>query len=100
MNYRAAIVVVAALIVGGPWVASPSYADAFSEFVRCQKKTLDQDACLELLGRNSWYPEKVDQCYAVRDILRFAVEQGWELSWKILFFNERCARLEMPHFAS
>ena len=95
------VVVVLLMLVGGsPLASSPSYADTQNEYIRCMKETKDQDACLERLGRHSWYPQKVDSCYIVQETLRLASEQGWKLSWKILFFNERCARLRMPHFVT
>ena len=57
------------------------------EFLGCMAETQDQDQCLDRLGRHSWFPQKVDSCYAVRDILEFAHVQGWKLSWKVLFLT-------------
>ncbi|MEE8151497.1 MAG: hypothetical protein V3T76_00490, partial [candidate division NC10 bacterium] len=92
------VIVAALLIVGTVAMIDPAHTQTENAYVACMKEIKDQDTCLERIGRHSWQPSKVDSCYAVRDILQFAYNQGWNLSWKVLFFNERCARLDMPPF--
>ena len=70
-------------------------------YIQCveRQETKDIDACLEEVGRIEWHPFKSpDSCVINKQILEFADQNKWKLSWKILFLNERCRRLGEPFY--
>ncbi|MEM7170471.1 MAG: hypothetical protein AAF530_09885 [Pseudomonadota bacterium] len=69
-------------------------------YITCITTMASQDYCLGQLGRESWYPASEADCRDIETSLRLFHDRGWYLSWKSLFFNERCARLGWPHFST
>lgn len=82
-------------------------------FAACLDKTGgDEAGCIKVLGRYAWYPRDDAVCAAVAarvgETLAVLVNDGDQakpqprlpsdtLEMKNLFFNERCARLDLPH---
>lgn len=72
-----------------------------SSYIKCveSQKIKDTDACIEEVGRIEWYPYKSpESCLGTKAILEMADKNGWKLSWKVLFMNERCHRLGEPFY--
>ena len=57
----------------------------------------DENNCLEKLGRYAWYPRDDATCEAVGARVNEAISGGGHAELRDLFFNERCARLGLPH---
>ena len=88
------------LLAAGAARAEMTEADeaGMRAFAACLDETgNDEDACLEKLGRYAWYPRKDADCEPITVRVRTALSGGSQAEHKYLFFNERCARLEMPH---
>lgn len=78
---------------GSITIADMAENTATQPYVSCIKEVKGQDICLERVGRHIWYPLH-QSCHMLDDIL----EGDPQLySWKLLFFNERCWRLGLPH---
>ena len=101
------LTVIVAAVVLMHWTVS-SYAHAGklqSSYSECMSQFADQEACLEEHGRTSWHPANAgdadgrQSCALTADILAAFDAIGSPLSWKLLFFNERCRRLELPYYA-
>ena len=57
----------------------------------------DEGACLGKLGRYAWYPKDGAVCETVGARVHKAISDGAQAEWQDLFFNERCARVGLPH---
>ncbi len=96
---RAVLLVALLVVLAGSVAQSPSYANTQNEYVSCMDETDDQEGCLQRLGRHSWQPKEAS-CFRTQIALQLAYEHGLKLSWRFLFFNERCARSGLPHFVA
>lgn len=87
-----------------PLLATASPTEAERAYLRCTeekaRQSLDVQQCLDEVGRHAWYPLDEAMCAANASILEWAFDQEQELSYKLLYFNERCVRLGYPHFAT
>src|SRR5215204_4128974 len=87
-----------------PLGATASINPAEQAYLRCSEEKAGQgqdvEQCLDEIGRQSWYPLNEGTCAGTAGILEWAFAQGQDLSYKLLFFNERCARIGHPHFAT
>lgn len=76
---------------------TPADEAGMRAFAECLEKTgNDEAACLKELGYYGWYPNDTD-CEAVATLVHKAISDGVQTEWRDLFFNERCARLGLPH---
>jgi hypothetical protein len=84
--------------------ASASTSPAEQAYLSCTEEKVrqaqDVEQCLDEVGRHAWYPLNEAICAGTAGILEWAFAQGQDLSYKLLFFNERCARLGHPHFVA
>ena len=103
MPYLTVIVAVVVLMHG----TFSGYANAEklqSSYSECMSQLADQEVCLEEHGRTSWHPANAgdldgrQSCAITADILAAFDALGSPLSWKLLFFNERCRRLDLPYY--
>jgi hypothetical protein len=53
--------------------------------------------CDEKFDRIEWMPTEPG-CATTRVTLNFADEQKWKLSWKLLYYNERCRADRLTHY--
>jgi hypothetical protein len=94
---------VSIIVTIGPLHAE-ELARKMQSYSYCMSLYADQEHCLNQYGRDAWAPmseadpKGMQSCAIVRDTLRVANQQGWDLSWKVLFFNERCFRLGLPRY--
>ena len=100
------LMVILAAVVLMHWTVN-GYARAGileSSYSECMSQFADQEACLKEHGRTSWHPANAgdpdgrQSCALTADILATFDAIGSPLSWKLLFFNERCRRLELPFY--
>ena len=69
------------------------------DYAQCVEEIQSPSICAERLGRHRQYPTKPDFCYFNRDMIELTLKrEKLSLSWKELFENERCQRLQMPYF--
>jgi len=98
MNFFNFILLVIAITSSNILLANTRTGNPYINCVDTQN-TKDTEACLEKVGRIEWYPYKTpDSCIISKEILDFADKNGWKLSWKVLFMNERCRRLGEPYY--
>lgn len=73
-------------------------------YLQCAQAKADEgrnvQICLDELGRHAWYPLNEDVCNLTANILESAFNNDWDLSYKLLFFNERCAHIGYPNFST
>ena len=100
------LTVIVAAVVLMHWIASgfASAGELRSSYSECMSQFADEEACLEKHGRMSWHPANAgdpdgrQSCAVTADILAAFDAIGSPLSWKLLFINERCRRLELPYY--
>ena len=87
-----------------PLLATASTTSPEQAYLVCTEEKArqgqDVEQCLDELGRHAWYPLNEAICAGTAGILEWAFAQGQDLSYKLLFFNERCARVGHPHFVT
>lgn len=73
----------------------------YSPYIQCveEHEAEDVDLCLDKVGRSEWVSAKsLDSCIVNKQILEFADQNNWTLSWEVLFINERCRRTDEPFY--
>ena len=83
-----------------------AYGDPADDYTKCmqRQKIKDKYFCLDEVGRDAWVPLKeggstaADECTSIKVTLGLATKMKMNLSYKLLYFNERCRRLSLPHF--
>ena len=96
----AASLFAAALTTAVPASAGMTPADeaGMRAYRACLDETQDDEAeCIKRLGGYEWYPKNETSCEIVTLRTREAIAGGAQAEWQDLFYNERCARLDMMH---
>ena len=94
-----AILLAAALAAVAPARADMTEVDKAGQraFAACLDETGGEEACTDKLGRYAWYPHDNAVCEVVATFVHKIITDGAQVEWHDLFFNERCARLHLPH---
>ena len=86
------------LLASLPALASTRDNNSYMQCIEKQGIT-DVDSCLENAGRVEWRPsENIASCIVVKQVFEFADQHNWQLSWDMLFMNERCQRNGEPYY--